>query len=67
MLPKTLNEDIAFRRGIDREEGDLLKEAVLVLACARNNKFVLCREKVVKSKVLTLIKEEDGSFMRILS
>lgn len=35
MLPKTLNEETGFSRGIDRKEGDLIKEGVLGLGCAR--------------------------------
>lgn len=67
MLPKALNEDTGLRRGIEREEGDLLREGILVLDCARNNKFVLHKEKMVRSKASTLIKEEDRSFMIVLS
>lgn len=35
MLPKTLNEETGFSREIDRKEGDLIKEGVLGLGCAR--------------------------------
>lgn len=67
MLSTTLNEDRGSKREIEREEGDLLKEGVLVLDCARHNKFVLYEEKALRSKVLTLIKEEGRSYMIILS
>lgn len=43
MLPKTLTVDMDFRKGIYREERDLLKEGVHVLDCARNNRFVQCK------------------------
>lgn len=47
------------------EKREICSEGALVLDCARNNKFLLHKEKVIKSKALTLIREEDKSFMII--